>query len=765
MCVSALLACLGLGLSAELAWGERAYERVSPADKNGFDVELWGLHAVSPDGDRAAFLTRAGSPGGSTGFPTPFVSVRTSTGWSARPIDATDAGAVGSLSWDLGKSILTGFSKLTPDAQNGATQLYLRDNFSNAFEMITPVPTPGRISPNITATSPDLGQIMYDHDGVAQTAVPVSGSVNAYKRVAGETRLVGVLPDGSIPPMGSQTGSTLTSGSVSRALSRDGVRGIFHANAADGSLGAGGQLYSRQDDGLVPPSTVHVSASERTDCADDPACGGDGPDPAPDPEGPLPALYWTAEAEHGTQILFTSCEKLTDDSPADASIGPSPNEVCRTSDGLQNTTLLAGRELYMYDLEANGGAGELIDLTAAALGGGRVYGVVGASETLNRIYFVAGGVLDAGAIQDRPNLYLRQDGEIRFIATLESIPTEEAADLSLPLDIDIWAVRTRSKGQEVRLSKDGQKLLITSRAQLTSYDSANDECLQDRCSEVYMYDASDDALTCVSCPPQGSKPTGDAELFHSVGAATASPDELPGNLSDNGQKVYFETPDALVTRDTNAKVDVYEWSNGVVRLISTGKSVRDSYFSDAAPNGSDVFFTTKEQLVSSDKDAVYDLYDAREGGGLPEVPEAAICQDEDACHGMPSVEPSFLAPGTNELQGPGNIIAGFRSPVRLGALSRRAKARLARGKPAAFRVRCLQRGVVSVRVKAKVQGRVRTVAKASKRVGRPSLVVLRMRLFPAARAAARRPEGLRAQITASLSGARVRQVVRLGVNR
>src|SRR5690606_8878362 len=65
-----------------------------------------------------------------------------------------------------------------------------------------------------------------------------------------------------------------------------------------------------------------LNVSERTDCAGDPTCGGDGiPDPAPD--APAAATFWAGSANADTVFLSTS-EALTDD--ADVS---SAQKLCR----------------------------------------------------------------------------------------------------------------------------------------------------------------------------------------------------------------------------------------------------------------------------------------------------------------------------------------------------------------------------------------------------------------------------------------------------
>jgi hypothetical protein len=53
-----------------------------------------------------------------------------------------------------------------------------------------------------------------------------------------------------------------------------------------------------------------------------------------------------------------------------------------------------------------------------------------------------------------------------------------------------------------------------------------------------------------------------------------------------------------------------------VQLISPGKGHHNATLADVSADGSDVFFTTDEQLVGQDRDDQLDMYDARIGGGI-----------------------------------------------------------------------------------------------------------------------------------------------------
>jgi sugar lactone lactonase YvrE len=141
-------------------------------------------------------------------------------------------------------------------------------------------------------------------------------------------------------------------------------------------------------------------------------------------------------------------------------------------------------------------------------------------------------------------------------------------------------------------------------------------------SEVYRYDADAKELACTSCVATEGQPSTDSTLpRHGLG------------LTDDG-RVFFNTGEPLVLRDTNENADAYEWENGEQQLISTGTSIFDSGILGATANGQDAFFFTREKLVEEDHNGdSMKLYDARELGGFFKLPQAPQCAASDECHG------------------------------------------------------------------------------------------------------------------------------------
>src|SRR3984885_10740791 len=227
---------------------------------------------------------------------------------------------------------------------------------------------------------------------------------------------------------------------------------------------------------------------------------------------------------------------------------------------------------------------------------------------------------------------------------------------------------------ETRLSADGSVLVFQTRERLSaSFNSGGVE-------PISRYDVAANSLGCLSCDPPGVAPRGNAELSilltdeeRGLVATTYEPTRVSldeRGISGDGGRIFFDSPDPLVPQDSNTDSpeeftnesekqpqgrDVYEWENGVVYLISTGESDRNSYLLDSSEDGDDVFFATTQSLVAGDTDGGYDVYDARvpragdAPAALPAPCEGSSCQGS-AVNGPPVVSSSSFA-------GAGNVVS------------------------------------------------------------------------------------------------------------
>ncbi len=342
-----------------------------------------------------------------------------------------------------------------------------------------------------------------------------------------------------------------------------------------------------------------------------------------------------------------------------------------------------GTDLYRYQV----GSGELTDLTPdkANLLGAEVQGVLGAAADGSYIYFAANGLLAPGASlgnchgsSGSCSLYLWHedpDTHSTSIALVTRLNGSDAAN---------WAASYKFGSEKAaRVSRDGRTLLFSSTGKVTAYENEGE-------NELYRYRVGDPVPTCVSCNPTAASPAGPATLGSIEPGFKGSEIQMElvsRNLSGDGNRVFFETRDALVAADTNGDEgcpgwgsggqathiktcqDVYEWeasgtgsckstaqNGGCLYLLSSGKGFEPAFFADADEEGDNVFIFTTAQLVGQDGDRLFDVYDARVGGGLASQnqPPPVPCESEEACRGVSLAAPLTGSPATPNFSGPGN---------------------------------------------------------------------------------------------------------------
>ncbi len=612
----------------------RVWEQVSPREKNGGDVEgIFGSERdtgsgtpfqVSPDGDSITYVSLAAF-GDAQSDPraSQYLSTRGPDGWSTQditpPMLSASYGNSGhgapykAFSSDLSRGLLiNGDLKpivnppLALDAPAGYQNYYLHSFGSESFEpLLTSTPSsegPEVFSMAFEGATPDLSHVLFATDAALTPNTVDNGQQNVYEWANGLLEPVNVLPGGA-PAPGAVAGSVITNPSG----------GSFEGNMISDD---GSRVFWSYMDSLY----VHKAggSSVQIDASGVGGAGGGG-------------FFRTASAD-GSRVFFTDSLRLTSDSTAHPSAGA------------------GGEDLYMFDVETDKLTDITVDGNPEDFDGASVQGTLGASANGEYVYFVAKGALVSGAVSGEDNLYVWHNGEIRFIATLSR--QDEAAEAGASQEFGLANDWNPSLGRRtVRVSPSGEFVVFMSAASLKSSNFPGGYDNRDLASggsdeEVYLYDAGSGSLVCVSCNPSGGRPIGPSNIpagTHSEGggAATAGRSVYqPRVLSEDGGRVFFETADALVPRDTNGQIDVYEYEGGRDYLISGGKSNEESSFVDASANGSDVFFVTRQQLVSGDTDNLVDLYDAREGGGFPQASVPSSCGGE-GCRPLLSQQPVF----------------------------------------------------------------------------------------------------------------------------
>jgi NHL repeat len=691
----------------------RAYEMVSPLEKNSSDVALLGgevIDQASADGEAIAFAAIAAAfadPQGAPGVHQYMSARDPATGWSTRSIAAPRR----SSSLIFGGGFVSPFKFFTEDlcsgwelqdtdtplveaAPPGVPNLYRHRGLlegcdeEDGYELLTLLfptgfdpeaePAKSRYRPRIQGFSQDgeltviraAAPLTPDASDQLTTEVPPTGIYQLYAHRGGQLHLLSVLPNGKAAKDHSSVGTIETANEAThyrdtnafQAVSSDGLR-VFWSDSGDRSgieAGPGvgpGELYLRLNP-TEPQSAI--SAGKCTEPAK--AC--------------TLAVSKAAEALSGTK---------------------ESRYLSAATDG-SYAIFQTGEDLYEYDV-AKALAGEAA--TAPIASG--VQGAMGASLDASRVYLVSSENLDEGATAGQPNLYLYERGQGHtFVATIPGIGVETGPE-GAKSAIDLLPSNRLS-----RVSPDGLSAAFVSSSpdlaeSVAGYDN-RDVATGEPTRQVYLHDAVEGTLVCASCNPSGARPSG--RKADNARAAAQIPAWMttthPGRaLSEDGSRLLFESFEALVPRDTNGKRDVYQWqraadeqecleqiggelhvpdSGGCLSLISSGTDSEDVEFVDASEDGEDVFFLTSSSLLPQDID-FRDLYDARAGGGFPPPPTPEPECEGDACQ-SPASPPTPPTPASATYRGAGNVSEqgvrprcpkGKRRVVRRGGKARCVK--------------------------------------------------------------------------------------------
>jgi hypothetical protein len=206
-------------------------------------------------------------------------------------------------------------------------------------------------------------------------------------------------------------------------------------------------------------------------------------------------------------------------------------------------------------------------------------------------------------------------------------------------------------------------------------------------NELYRYDAADGSVMCVSCG-EGAVAPAEGEMFEPTGEILTTVDGTPPfiQVSDDGERVFFQTTAHLVPQDTNSTgapnsstsgasgMDVYEWEAdgaeegpgvvcgvavGCTHLLSSGEDVGRATFLGASEDGRNMFFATAAQLVPQATPEFPNIYDARVEGGFPPPRKPVPCL---SCQGVGSPPPLFNTPASVTFTGAGNPPVGEEKP-------------------------------------------------------------------------------------------------------
>jgi hypothetical protein len=701
----------------------RAYELLTPPNKgsaedmfatpeverNKFENNDVGFPSESGEGflleTRAAFGMSSGT------FPASghnaYVFSRTGAGWQTIPLASSSLG-VQSLDapvFDTSDLSQVGIDDVVGSESSTAGAHRVSLIGPSGGPSYTEIHSDAELSEEtgMVGASHDLSRVVLESEG--HTLAPGAesqdpGSHALYEWASGELTLVNVNSEGSLlNRCGALLGQSILAGTRHDAVSYDGSNVFFTApdpyaqnkgaGCWNGAIFNVPQLYMRSGGLTTKLSAPEKGVSEK------------GKEPMQHP-----AVYVGASKD-GSKVFFVTETELTQDAAE---------------------LELHDPELYQYDTTDE----KLTRISAGEPGsparapgssGASVFTVPAVSAKGSAVYFTAYGRLTSSAPAvsgEQVNLY-RYDtttGAAVYVTTVSKrdYPSTAvggwwAAATGLPAEV---ALATNANWYT---TADGRYLLFASENELTGYSTAaaspgdcptldiQNSAHTGHCDEVYRYDsANGGSLTCVSCNPSGAPPESDAFFGHSAGLSTPAAGPVSA-ISEDGSYVFFDTADGLVPNDENKTLDVYEWHEGRISLISSGQDSAPSFLLGASPDGRDVFFGTHARLVRQDVDTAGDVYDARIGGGFGVSTGAGPCEG-DACQNPPAA-PIDVTPGSLTFSGAGNVPGEVKTQVT-------PKVKPTNAQKLANALRACRKKPERQRKKCKSQARKRYAKKANK---------------------------------------------------
>ena len=687
----------------------RVYEMVTPPSKAQYLRVLIGTTnpiQVSEDGERVLYLTASGplDEDPSWGINTWERAQRSADGWnieSAVPPIVSPITELGNgfprwvvPSSNLGKILFTASAVYDPgQAFNGKTNfnggVFLSDGKAETWvskpTWAGALPAQGE-SNALWATfvpvggSSDLGISYFISKGTLTPADGTSGrgpmeSWAVYKYENGQLSNAGTLPDGSISPGGSVSADRATApgpGLANQVHPADTDAPLDHPVSRDGRslLFVSPEPLRAAADPTLPAPQLYMAIDGRPSVLISAPKGE--ADPISGTAGVVPTSYRAAVGTPPTSgfavatpdhsvVLFSTKDALTADA---AAVDP---ETIKT---------------YRYET-ASGDLTYLPDLDRT--GTGKVGYVVELSESGNSM------------------LYVTASGSLRLWR--KGQPTMTVSEGVQAVNQGNGTYITRAV-----FSADESVIALNSTGPLRGNpDHTPGAGASSYRSQVYRYTVADNGLECISCQPGGTPNGAVLSMWgpangYSPIAGTQSLFWATRPMTADGSTIYFTTKSALLPEDHNTVDDAYQWHDGHLRLITTGASGADpEQFYTTTPSGRDVFIISRSRLAPSDKDEMFDIYDARAGGGIEEAEPPKPCAG-DECQGPPAPPPAASSPASAAINGKGNTTAS-RVTLRASAPKR------AVGTAAKVRVRVSEAGRV-VATGALVRRVARSVSKA-----------------------------------------------------
>jgi hypothetical protein len=644
--LAASLTALPTAMAAAADEPAQGYEKVTPAGKGGGTVSAIDTFTSSLDGSSLLYTT-VGSfdsfPSESVPMYTRYLGSRTPDGWETRGQDVRDllgrntvAGgatrfniaSVLSASYDLAYTLVASSAALTPGATERGGNLYIRNTKTKELTLIATSPE-AQFSDSMMGLQGALAAKFVASDGRAAlfsanvSLVPGAPANALYSWRAGQgLRVENVLPadEGGGIADGAATGLNNEDGPRDSILYDDALTRVYFSEAGVVSQGA---VYVREGGETKLISRSRISG---------------------DPSTPVPGFVDAVQGE-GRYVIFNALAPLTEDTPSTGEFADA-------------------QHLYRYDAEDES-LTYIGSLPSSFTLDSMTDSVLQVSPDGQTVAFQSTLALLSGATSGATNFYVWRNGTLRLARAAAS------DSFISPIYPAIFYLRS--------LSPNGRYLAFTDNSTILSerFGAPNigRNCPQPfvggpgPCTQVYVYDAVADKLSCASCRKDGLAPLGDAgdpgtnaeERPQNTPGRTRFMSHLGRMVNDDGS-VLFTTLDGLAAQDGNGAKDVYRWRDGQVQMLSRGLPGRDSRFLDASEDGKTVFFSTNDAIVPTDTDKAVDIYMTRPGAGFtyPVADPVAPCSGGD-CRDTTSPPAPLALPGSGGLSGAFDAAGGART--------------------------------------------------------------------------------------------------------
>lgn len=571
----------------------RAYEMVSPVDKNGLEVNA--AMDISPDGNRALFGMFGGAPQSTSGAQSWLRATRTSKGWvsenvlppaSEQPDENYQLIAATPDQLDTLWAVATGLGQqgLTP-------RLTIARITDGSQSLLQQFPTyfgnSGSEFVGVDRFSHVFGSVP-----VALDASHQPGTVNVYDFGTGTPELVSVMPaTGQAPVCGVEN---------DRGFARSGgqARVAQHWISSDGSH----VFFLSVGDNCSDPLELYVRDrnTDTTTLVSGPVASG--ADQGVD-------LFLQA-ASDGSWVIYRTATALdvadTDTTPDIYRYSALSGNVCLTC-------------------VATGPANVSLDL------GGDPVLAASVSEDGSHVYFVSQDQIDGEGIPGDHNIYLWHAGTIKYIAPSDGVGQVLSAGSQSTPDGEVLIFRSSQPGLNALTGSDNGGYL-----------------------QLYRYADRTEQLTCVSCPSAAAATADVPALVRSPLTIIESRNAVSedGSIVAFSTSDALVTADVNQTRDVYEwhDGDLSLLTRGT--MTYDGEETHSDLVS-VSPSGRDILIEDFDKLTSDPQDDATKLFDARVEGGFPSSPPLSPCEGE-ACLASPAGSAAVIGGGSDAFTGPRN---------------------------------------------------------------------------------------------------------------